>query len=211
MKIQELFTLTRETRPNALSDASLLRALNSIELRLQTELLHIPAEEAVSYDAASAAELLLRPPHDRLYLYAMMSEVDYLLGETALYQNDKIRADEAWEDLCLRLCRRGRASVFGELLTLTAGTGISPAFTDLPLADDELGAVTVTFKERGGTALTKTEDDDLSYAGGVLTVPLTAEDTALLHAGVTTAQATLTSADGETTVKSRALRLLVKE
>ena len=211
MNIQELLTLVRETRPNGLSNASLLRAVNSLEGRVQTELLHFAPDDTVSYSAVSAAELLLRPPHDRLYLYAMMSEVDYLLGETSLYQNDKIRADEAWEDLKLRLCRRGQSSVFGELLTLAAGTAASLSFEDLGLADDDVSAVTVTFAERGSTAFTKTEDDDLSYSGGVLTVPLTAEDTALLHAGVTTVKAILVSADGEATVKSRAVRILVKE
>ena len=211
MNIQELLTLVRETRPNGLSNASLLRAVNSLEGRVQTELLHFAPDDTVSYSAVSAAELLLRPPHDRLYLYAMMSEVDYLLGETSLYQNDKIRADEAWEDLKLRLCRRGQSSVFGELLTLAAGTAASLSFEDLGLADDDVSAVTVTFTERGSTAFTKTEADALTYSGGTLTVPLTAEDTALLHAGVTTAQAVLTSADGEAVVKSRAVRILIKE
>ena len=211
MNIQELLTLVRETRPNALSSDSLLRAVNSIEQQVQGELLQLAEDETVSYSAVSAAELTLLPPHDRLYLYAMMSEVDYLLGETSLYQNDKIRADEAWEDLKLRLCRRGQSSVFGELLTLAAGTAASLSFEDLGLADDDVSAVTVTFTERGSTAFTKTEDDDLNYSGGVLTVPLTAEDTALLHAGVTTVKAILVSADGEATVKSRAVRILVKE
>ena len=211
MNIQELFTLVRETRPNALSNDSLLRALNSIEQQVETELLHLPEAERVNYGAVNAAELLLRPPHDRLYLYAMMSEVDYLLGESGLYQNDKIRADEAWEDLKLRLCRRGQSSVFGELLMLAAGTAASLSFDDLGLADGDVSSITVTFAERGATVFTKTEEDDLSYEGGTLTVPLTAEDTALLHNGVTTAKAVLVSADGEATVKSRAVRILIKE
>ncbi len=211
MNIQQLLALVRETRPNALSNDSLLSALNSIEQRVQTELLHLQEEDAVNYSAVSAAELLLRPPHDRLYLYAMMSEVDYLLGEADLYQNDKLRADEAWEDLALRLCRRGQSSVFGELLTLAAGTAATLSFDDLGLEDGDVSRITVTFTERGSTAFEKTEEDDLSYAGGTLTVPLTAEDTALLHNGVTTAKAVLVSADGEATVKSRSVRILVKE
>ena len=211
MNIQELLTLVRDARPNALSNDSLLRALNSIEQRVQTELLLLAPEDTASYSAVSAAELLLRPPHDRLYLYAMMSEVDYLLGEASLYQNDKIRADEAWEDLKLRLCRRGRSSVFGELLTLAAGTAAVLNFDDLGLEDGDVSHITVTFTERGSTAFAKTEEDNISYAGGVLTVPLTAEDTELLHTGVTTARAVIVSADEATTVKSRIVRILIRE
>lgn len=211
MNIQELLTLVRETRPNALSNSSLLRALNSIEGKVQTELLHLPTSDAVRYSAVTAAELLLLPPHDRLYLYAMMSEVDYLLGETGLYQNDKTRADEAWEDLQLRICRRGQSAAVGELLSLTAGADASVTLYGLGLADDDVSSITVTFAEQGSTVFTKTEADGLIYENGELTVPLTAADTEQLHTGVTTAQASMVSGDEQVTVKSRKLRILVRE
>ena len=212
MNVQTLLALVRESRPNALSNSTLLDALNGIEGRVQTELLGMDAAAAVRYGAVNKAELLLLPPYDRLYLYAMMSEVDYLLGEASLYQNDKTRADEAWEDLRLLLCRRGRCALFGGLLCLRAGCDVTLALGGLALGAEEVSSIAVTFTALEESALTKTEDDDgVEVSGSVLLVPLSADESSELDgSGVVTVSAVLESGDGAET-RSETIRLLIKE
>ena len=209
MTIQELMNAAKEARSHSLSDTTILREINITEGKIQEELLGIT--ESQKYKSGDeAAEMLLISPHEDIYLYTLMSRIDYLLSETNLYQNDKELAEEEWNDLMLRICRHGRRAAFGEIMLLNKGEDAAISFDALGLADGDISSISVTFTERGATAFTKTEED-ATYEGGTLTVPLTAADTALLHTGITTVQAELVSADEETTVKSRKIRAWVME
>lgn len=211
MTVNEALSRAREARPSALPDATLLRILNDTEERILTEWLGTDAGGGTRYAAANAAELLLLPPYDEFYLYTLLAETDYLLGETDLYRNDRARADAMEEDIRLLLCRRGRRAVFGTLLRLTAGASVTMTLGGIALADEDVSAVTVTFRAGGVSVLVKTEEDEgVCVAGHTLFVPLSAEDVACLTPGTVTATASLLSRDGAVTAKSETLRLFVK-
>lgn len=211
LTVSEVLTRAAEARPNALSSATLLRVLNDTEERVRSELLGLAAGEGVPYAAVNAAELLLLPPYDELYFYSLIAETDFLLGETNLYQNDKTRADELWSDIRFLLCRRGRRAVFGKLLRLRADTSATLSLGDFPLRDDDVSAISVSFRAGGLTVLTKTEADaGVRVDGGVLSVPLSTEEIALLTPGTVSVCASLTSRDDAVTVLSETLRLFLK-
>ena len=76
-----------EIKPNAFSDAAKTEWLNECEGLVQTEVMLLDIAECITYDAQTDAELLVRPPHDKLYRAYLIAMIDFANGEYNRYQN----------------------------------------------------------------------------------------------------------------------------
>ena len=70
-----------EIKPNAFSDAAKTEWLNECEGLVQTEVMLLDIAECITYDAQTDAELLVRPPHDKLYRAYLIAMIDFANGE----------------------------------------------------------------------------------------------------------------------------------
>ena len=66
-----------EIKPNAFSDAAKTEWLNECEGLVQTEVMLLDIAECITYDAQTDAELLVRPPHDKLYRAYLIAMIDF--------------------------------------------------------------------------------------------------------------------------------------
>lgn len=99
MTIRELLDTVRFAKATAQSDAMLLQYLNEIEGKAQTDVMGIAPEDTVEYTAADLdAELLVKAPHDKLYIYRLMAMIDFGDGEYNRYQNELQMADGAFRE-----------------------------------------------------------------------------------------------------------------
>lgn len=78
-----------EIKPNAFSNETKTTWLNECEGLVQTEVLLWANEEIVVYDytADKDKELLVSPPHDKLYWAYLAAMIDFANGEYNKYQN----------------------------------------------------------------------------------------------------------------------------
>ena len=91
MRVSDVIALLDEFRPNGLSASEKLRVVNTLEARLHALLLAPYGAEEFTPHATSSEALLLDPPGDELYLYYLMSQVDYLQGDATAYANDALQ------------------------------------------------------------------------------------------------------------------------
>lgn len=219
MTVGELFAFVREVRPNTFTDETLLHLLNEVEGRIQTELLLTQAEHAERYEPEDTeAELLVQPPYDGVYRWYLMSMVEYLLGETGQYDTDRQMFEAAWKSLANYVCKAVRPAYDRRRrpprrLTLIRGASGTVTFFAMPLADGDVGSLTVTFRQGGGVLLQLTETDGrLLYEEQTLTVSLSAEDTALFAVGTAAVSWAAGSKDGEAVFRSwPATQLRIRE
>lgn len=219
MTVGELLAYVREVRPNTFSDAVLIGLINTVEGRIQTELLAVRSEQALRYEAADTeAELLVQQPYDDVYRWYVMSMVEYLLGEFSQYDMDRQMFESAWNSLATYICKAVRPAYGGRwsaprVLTLVRGASASIIFQRMPLEDGDVGSLTVTFRQGGVAVLKLTEaDGELRYEDGALTVLLSPDETELLYEGVAAVSWAASSRDGEAVYRSwPATRLMIRE
>jgi hypothetical protein len=99
MKVKDALALARRLKPNnedTFTDEVLVQFLNEIEGRMQTEVLKIAAEDCVQYDAEtdSETELIIGPPHDKIYYLYLIAMIDYTNGEFDKYNNDLVTVNQ---------------------------------------------------------------------------------------------------------------------
>ena len=95
MTAKNLLDTVRAAKATAQSDAMLLQYLNEVEGRAQTDVMGIAPEDTAEH-SDMGEELLIKAPHDRLYLYYVMAMVDFGDGEYQKYQNELEMANAAF-------------------------------------------------------------------------------------------------------------------
>lgn len=94
MKIIEAIEQTDASAPNTLTVGAKLKRLSDIDREIREEVIcrHLPcpSEPFTGYDAESdmQTELLVPPPYDELYRFALAALVHYEYGEISRYNND---------------------------------------------------------------------------------------------------------------------------
>lgn len=89
MTLREVIERVDEIKPNAFSEDTKTMWLNECEGMVQTEVLLFASEDILVYDfdADKDAELLVKPPHDKLYWVYLAAMIDFANGEYNKYQN----------------------------------------------------------------------------------------------------------------------------
>lgn len=89
MNVQQVIRLVDDIKPNAFSDEAKTAWLNEAEGLVQTEVLLLAPEEIIvySWEKDRETELLVKPPHDKLYWAYLTALIDFANGEYLKYQN----------------------------------------------------------------------------------------------------------------------------
>lgn len=89
MNVQQVIRLVDDIKPNAFSDEAKTAWLNEAEGLVQTEVLLLAPEEIIvySWEEDRETELLVKPPHDKLYWAYLTALIDFANGEYLKYQN----------------------------------------------------------------------------------------------------------------------------
>ncbi|MGN1120729.1 MAG: hypothetical protein ACI4RV_00095, partial [Eubacteriales bacterium] len=78
-----------DIKPNAFSDETKTAWLNECEGMVQTQVLLLASEEIITYSYAGNkdTELLVKPPHDKIYWSYLCAMIDFANGEYDKYTN----------------------------------------------------------------------------------------------------------------------------
>jgi len=90
MTIKQAVERTDEIKPNAFSNDRKVDWLNEVEGMVQTQVLLFAPDEIITYGTYATdknKELLVQPPHDKLYTAYLAAMIDYANGEYNRYQN----------------------------------------------------------------------------------------------------------------------------
>ena len=89
MTLKQVMDYIDDIKPNAFSDATKTQWLSECEGYIQTEILLLAGSETIVYDAEADrnTELLVRPPHDKVYGAYLGAMVDFANGEYQKYEN----------------------------------------------------------------------------------------------------------------------------
>ena len=89
MTVSQVIRIVDDIKPNAFTNETKTAWLNEVEGMVQTQVLLLAPEEiiAYTYDADGDRELLVHPPHDKLYPAYLEARIDYANGEYNKYQN----------------------------------------------------------------------------------------------------------------------------
>lgn len=89
MTLSQVIQTVDEVKPNAFSSETKTTWLNEVEGMVQTQVFLWASEEIISYayDTDKNVELLVKPPHDKLYPAYLEARIDYANGEYNKYQN----------------------------------------------------------------------------------------------------------------------------
>lgn len=87
--VSSVITRVDDIKPNAFSNETKTQWLNEVEGMVQTEVFLWASEQIITYDYATNAdtELLVQPPHDKLYWAYLTAMIDFANGEYSKYQN----------------------------------------------------------------------------------------------------------------------------
>ena len=89
MTLSQVISSVDEIKPNSFSNDTKTAWINEIEGMVQTEVFLFAPVEIIQYDylANKDTELLVAPPHDKLYKPYLEARIDYANGEYNKYQN----------------------------------------------------------------------------------------------------------------------------
>ena len=89
MKLSEVIARVDEIKPNAFTNEAKTAWLNEVEGMVQTEVFLWATEQIIVYDYEKNkdTELLVQPPHDKLYWAYLTAMIDFANGEYNKYQN----------------------------------------------------------------------------------------------------------------------------
>ena len=88
MKIREVIENVDRVKPNAFDFADKVRWLNEVEGMVQTDILLLAPQEFITYGSGDGErELLVAPPHDKLYEAYLTARIDFANGEYKKYNN----------------------------------------------------------------------------------------------------------------------------
>ena len=89
MKLGEVISYVDGIKPNAFTNEDKTRWINEAEGMVQTDVLLLAPEEIITYNFENdrEAELLVRPPFDKIYAAYLVAMIDFANGEYNKYQN----------------------------------------------------------------------------------------------------------------------------
>ena len=89
MRLKELLEFVDGIKPNAYAEIQKTKWVNDCEGMVQTQVFLLAPEEITGYGwpEDEDAELLVSPPHDKLYLSYLYAMIDFANGEYGKYQN----------------------------------------------------------------------------------------------------------------------------
>lgn len=89
MKLKEVLSFVDGVKPNACTEEQKTRWVTDCEGMVQTQVLLLAPEEILTYawPGDGDTELLVSPPHDKLYLSYLCALIDFANGEYGKYQN----------------------------------------------------------------------------------------------------------------------------
>lgn len=89
MTLSGVIRMADEIKPNAFSEEVKTSWVNEAEGMVQTEVMLIAIEDVTTYswEEDQGTELLVRPPHDKLYWTYLTAMIDFANGEYNKYQN----------------------------------------------------------------------------------------------------------------------------
>ena len=103
MKVREILTEIDQTRPNAYTDGEKIQWLNTIEGRVFAEIMSkaddelywvfIPFEEG-----QEERELVVPAPFTELYIFFLMSRIDFFNGDSGRYNDTMVLFNNAWDE-----------------------------------------------------------------------------------------------------------------
>lgn len=98
MTLDQLIAKVDEVKPNAFSNDRKTDWVNEVEGMVQTQAFLFAPEEfiAYSYDVDKDRELLVAPPHDKLYAPYLEAKIDYANGEYEKYNNSMQMFNSFW-------------------------------------------------------------------------------------------------------------------
>ena len=87
--VSSVITRVDDIKPNAFTNETKTQWLNEVEGMVQTEVFLWASEQIITYDYATNAdtELLVQPPHDKLYWAYLTAMIDFANGAYNKYQN----------------------------------------------------------------------------------------------------------------------------
>ena len=87
--VNDVIKYVNDIKPNAFTDDTLTEWLSECEGSIQTEILCIASGDVVTYNYADNkdTELIVKPPHDKLYGFYLLAMIDFAHGEYKKYEN----------------------------------------------------------------------------------------------------------------------------
>ena len=109
MTVQDFLDITMTLSPSTLDPSLKLRWLSEVEGRVKVELLGESAETLQPIDESTprGEELVVPHPYDRLYWMYYVTMYNYLVGDSARYENAALLFNEAYNGYGRYLKRRG--------------------------------------------------------------------------------------------------------
>lgn len=100
MRVRDAIALADELKPNAFSSAAKVLWLSEVEGMVQTSVFQLAPEEVISYtwERDADTELLVLPPHDKLYVEYLAARIDYANGEYDKYANTMQMFNAFWAE-----------------------------------------------------------------------------------------------------------------
>lgn len=89
MKLREVIEYASKIKPHSFDNETLTVWVNECEGHIQTEVIGIAPVDVISYsyDENAETELILTPPHSKLYGYYLVAMIDFAHGEYQKYEN----------------------------------------------------------------------------------------------------------------------------
>lgn len=89
MTLEEVLSFADKIKPNAFPAFVKTQWINEAESRVQTQILRIKPEdiEVYKWDEDKDTELIVKPPHHKLYLSYLSAMIDFANGEFDRYNN----------------------------------------------------------------------------------------------------------------------------
>ena len=87
--VNDVIKYVNDIKPNAFTEETLTEWLSECEGSIQTEILCIASGDVVTYSYADNkdTELIVKPPHDKLYGFYLLAMIDFAHGEYKKYEN----------------------------------------------------------------------------------------------------------------------------
>ncbi len=100
MKVKDVISQADALKPNDYSEKIKVGWLNEVEGKVQTEVFLLAPEEIFTYSSEGdlEAELLVAPPHDKLYAEYLAAKIDYANEDYDSYQNTMAMFNSFWNE-----------------------------------------------------------------------------------------------------------------
>jgi hypothetical protein len=102
MKLREILTTIDQIRPNAYTDAEKIAMLNTIEGRVYTDIFQKAEEFEGAFipfeEGQEERELAVPVPFTELYIFFLMSRIDFLNGDSGRYNDTMVLLQNAWDE-----------------------------------------------------------------------------------------------------------------